>query len=441
VIDYPKALENLRDAVNLYPKIKEALVELIDVALQMGRIEEAKKWIEVAEKEEIFPARIAFLKGLTLKKEGKNMEAMESFEKAKALDEALSQAADFQIALCYLEERKLQEARERFQASILRLPGTDLAYYARRYQELVEERMFIEKPLRVTLGAYGNYDSNVILSPDDATVRPREITDESSYGLITTARMDYAPSLEGPWLFNATGTFYGNFHDRFSDTHDLISTDIAFAPGYNFGTWALNAVGDYSYSWLRSGSYGRYADDLNLGLLLRAAVGENHLVEIFEAYWRREFFQEPLSPEEDRNGDGLRAYASWIWGYKKGGFFNPRFEYRLMDTQGRNWDNQTFRFSLNVLIPLKDKVALQLYGEATRQDYDNIYSITEDPSFGFGPPRARKDKLYQVSAALNWEFYRHTKLVLQFIAIDNDSNLIFFDYDRQIYLAGVEYTF
>ena len=62
------------------------------------------------------------------------MEAIESFERAKALDESLSQAADFQIALCYMEERKLKEAKEQFQASVLVRPGTDLAYFARRYQ-------------------------------------------------------------------------------------------------------------------------------------------------------------------------------------------------------------------------------------------------------------------------------------------------------------------
>ena len=33
-------------------------------------MEEAKKWIEVAEKEDIYPAKIAFLKGLILAKEG-----------------------------------------------------------------------------------------------------------------------------------------------------------------------------------------------------------------------------------------------------------------------------------------------------------------------------------------------------------------------------------
>jgi len=42
MMDYPKALENFRDAVTLTPKIKQALIELIDVAVQLQKLEEAK---------------------------------------------------------------------------------------------------------------------------------------------------------------------------------------------------------------------------------------------------------------------------------------------------------------------------------------------------------------------------------------------------------------
>ena len=52
VIDYPKALTHLKDAVTLTPRIKEAVVELIDVLIQVGNLEEAKKWVGVAEGEE-----------------------------------------------------------------------------------------------------------------------------------------------------------------------------------------------------------------------------------------------------------------------------------------------------------------------------------------------------------------------------------------------------
>jgi hypothetical protein len=76
-----------------------------------------------------------------------------------------------------------------------------------------------------------------------------------------------------------------------------------------------------------------------------------------------------------------------------------------------------------VLIPLREREALQSYGEAARQYYNNIHSITVDIPI-FGPPRARKDRLYQGSVALTQEFHKHTKPVLQFIAMENDSNVV-----------------
>ena len=165
VLDYPSAFVHLQDAVTLHPRIKEAVVELIEVALQLNKLQTAKEWIYIAEREEIFAARIAFLKGLALKKEGKNTEAVASFERAMSLDETLAQAAEVQIAMCYLEERKLKTAKETFRAAVLLDPTSDLAAYARQYQDLVEERMYMERPLRVTLGAYASMTQTWFFCP------------------------------------------------------------------------------------------------------------------------------------------------------------------------------------------------------------------------------------------------------------------------------------
>ena len=132
MLDYQKALEHLRDAVTLTPRIKEALVEIVEVLYQIyevGKPEEAEKWIKVAEEEKIFPAKIAFLKGLLLQKEGKNLEAVESFEKAKGLDKTLAQSADIQIALCYLKEKDLKKAKGRFQIAVQHDPQSDLGRF------------------------------------------------------------------------------------------------------------------------------------------------------------------------------------------------------------------------------------------------------------------------------------------------------------------------
>lgn len=437
VPDYPNAMANLEDAVTLQPKIKEALVELIDVAIILDKREEANKWIGVAEQEQIFPAKVAFLKGLLLKKEGKNQEAIESFQKSMQLDTTLTQSAEFQIALCHLQERELKKAKEQFQAAVLHGPDSDLASFARRYQDMVDKRIFQERPWRFTLGAFGFYDTNPVLAPEGGPGIPT-MGDEDSFGLATSARVDWVPVLKGPWLFNAQYYFRGNFYENFSTTHNLITNGLYVTPGYNFGEQALNLVASYEFSLVGTDLH-RYNSNANIGPLYRRILHPKHVLEVFGGYNRQKYYQTPPSPQEDRNGDGFRGYLSWFWTYMPGGFFNLRYDYLDDNTDGTNWDATGNQISANLNYPLREDLRLQLSGLVLWQDYDNINTATLVP--GFGPPRAREDTFYQWSIALSWEFIRNLSLVAQFIAINSDSNIIFFDYDRQIGLLGVEYRF
>ncbi len=431
VMDYQKASEHLSDAVTLTPRIKEALIELTEVLYLWGKLDEAKKWIEIAEKEEIFPARIAFLKGLVLQKEGSNLEAVESFEKAKSLDATITQAVEVQIALCYLKERKLKKAKDRFQAAIQHDPQSDLAGFARRYEDLVEKRIFLERPVRVTLGLFGQYDTNVVLKPTEASLAA-DVTDEESYATTTTIRVDYVPIIEGPWIFNAQYSFYGNFHDKHSTTHDVISNGIYIAPGYNFGKYALNLAVRYNHTLVRNPSYKKYVDSFSAGPLLRTLVGKNNILELYAGLDKKEYFRPPLSPEEDRDSNTLSTYISWIRLFKDGAFFNLKYEFSDVDADGRNWENNGHRFSANTSIPLIEKLKLQVSGQAFLQDYKYTHTTFD---------KEREDKIYQGSLGFTREFFESANLVLQYTKTRADSNIGIYDYKREVYTAGVEYRF
>ena len=138
---------------------------MIDILNQLEQLDEAMKWVVVAERNNIFPAKTAFLKGMIMSKKGQYAGAVSSFEKSKQLEKSYTQAADFQIAVAYMQDRNYAKARERFQASITQDPLSDLASFARRYQDIVEEQSFLQRPLRVTLGVTGQYDTNMLQEP------------------------------------------------------------------------------------------------------------------------------------------------------------------------------------------------------------------------------------------------------------------------------------
>jgi Tfp pilus assembly protein PilF len=434
LMDYPKALPHLRDAVTLEPRIKEALVELIEVLYHLydqDKIDEAKRWIQVAEREDIYSAKIAFLKGLILAKEGKNADAREAFERAKSLDNSLAQSADVQIALTHLGENELKKAKARLTIAIQQDPTTDLAGFARQYQDLVERRIEMERPVRITFSTFGQYDTNVVLKPVEGSFAP-DITNEESRVLTSALRLDYLPVLEGPWIFNAQYAISGNWHQRFSTSHDSISNGLYMAPGYNFGKSAVNLALRYNHALVRDPSYKRYVDVFSAGPLYRTLLRENQILELFAGYSRSEYAEPPFIPQEDRDSDRFNTYANWVWLFKKDAFFNLKYEYSKEDTDGANWVNSGHSFALALTLPLIEKLSLQLSGEAILQDYRNVHS-----EFGV----ERDDEYYTGTAGLSFALIRNLNLIAQYTRIRADSNLAIYEYKRSIYAAGFEYRF
>ena len=431
MMDYPKAAVHLEEAVTLTPKIKEALIDLIDVLIQLDRLDEAGKWLAVAEQQEIYPAKTAFLRGLYRQKQEKDDQAVEAFEKARSLDPSLGQAVDFQIGIIYLKQKKLGLAKERFETVYVKDPLTDLGTFARQYQDILETREFLERPFRFTLGVFGQYDTNLVLKPIDASLTP-SVTGEDVYTLVSSFRAEYVPRLEGPWMFSAQYAFLSNIHNKFTHTHDSIGNTLSVTPGYDFGGFSLNLAATYTHVLLRNPDYEGYLGYLNVGPLLRTPLGEDKILDFFFGYLNKNYFEAPLLDAENRDSNGLNPNLSFYWFFRDNAFLNFRYEFVKEDTEGANWDYNGNRFTLSVSYPILEKVTLQLYGEYFHQDFRNTHTI-----FGV----KRKDRVYTGSIGLIWEFYRNTNLLLQYNRIQADSNIPLYEYNRDLYTLGIEYRF
>ena len=430
-MDYEKAVAPLTDAVTLTPKVKEALIELIDVEMQLGKIDEAKKWIGVAEQENVLPAKTAFLKGLILTEEGNNKEAAASFEKAKSLDPTIAQASDIQIALSHMRESELKDAKKSFESAITLDPQTDLAGFARQYLARVQETIAAQRPFHFTLSLFGQYDDNMVLKPTEEALAAN-VTNQASRVLNSSFRVTYSPTMQGQWLFNAQDAVTSSLHTKHIHTHDSLSNSISITPGYNFGKFALNLSTSYTYSLVRAPSYKKYSGSLAVGPMMRIALTGDQLFEFFSGYSNNKYFQPVYSPDEDRSSSGVSDYASWVWLFKKDSFLNLRYQFSSQNAKGRNWGYISHSFSANAVLPLSEKVKLQLSGQITNQGYKNTHSTFNVK---------REDNIYNLSAGLSWEFYKDTSLVAQYTRDRNDSNIGIYDYTRNTYTMGMEYRF
>jgi predicted negative regulator of RcsB-dependent stress response/predicted porin len=454
ILDFPKAEENLRDAVTLTPKIKEALLDLADVLYQQGKLEESKHWIDIAEKEHIFPARTAFFKGLILVKENKNNGAIAAFEEAKKLDPSFTQAAEFQIGVCLIKEKKLDLAKARFQAVVTSDPLSDLAAFAREYQEMVNERLYIERPLHLTVGILGGYDTNIVSRPVEA-IPGVDITDEAGSTLSTSVRLDYTPKIEGPWLFNARYSAASAVNSKHTHSHDSFANSFSASPGYNFGRFAVNLNASYTNVLLRtdpnppptgdtSPGYKRYLDYTSIGPAIRAMVNQNNIVEFFAGYDKKNFHnQSPTGPDGVRDSVGPRVYVSWIWLFRENSFLNLRYDYSRENTDGRNWKNKGDRLTANVSFPVLPKEAAKRVGPVTMQLTGSLFlqNYANEVKFSNVITETRKDKVYTGSVGLTWKFWKHASLIAQYTRTESNSNVSLYEYNRDQYQAGFEFRY
>jgi len=453
VLDYQKAATHLRDAATLTPPVKEALVDLIDSLYQTGQLDEALKWIETAEAVGAAPPRVAFLKGLVLARRDKNQEAAAAFEKSKQLEPTLSQAADFQIGIINIKERKLERAKVRFQAIILQDPLSDLAGFARQYLAMVEERLYQERPLHLTVGVIGGYDSNIASNPLDSPAAVN-VTDAKGEYISSSVRLDYSPRLAEPWLFNAQYTAASTVYSKFTHSHDSLANSFSVSPGYNFGRFALNFNASYTNVLLRtdpymaldpemsSPGYKRYLDYISAGPAFRYFMNQEHILEVFIGYDKKNYHHQAVYlPEDERDTAGLREYVSWIWLFRENALLNLRYDFAREHADGRKWDNDSHRVTLNLSLPVTSEETGKRLGPVTLQLTGSAYFQRYSYEVNWPPQETRRDNVYTGSVGLTWRFWKYASLIAQYTRTQSRSNVWMYEYNRDQYALGCEFRY
>lgn len=423
-----EALANLKDAVALKPAVKEAVIELADVLYQLGNMSEALKEVAVAEKEEITPAQTAFLKGLVLLKLGRNIDAVESFKKAKSFDEKLTMAANYQIAMADMQEGRLDEAKEIFKEVVIRDPNADLAQFANQYIDMITKRLKEERPFRAAVGIQYQYDDNVLLKPGDSSVAAG-ITNEADSAAIASLRAEYVPKLKGPYGIKAQYSLYLSKHENLT-THDIQSHTVAIVPTYNFKSSSIGLLTSYNYTFVEDDGYLKtYA----LSPTYTFTLTESQFTQAFLRYQRRDYLKQAIDADENRDGNDYGVGASWFYLIaEKKGFLNARYELNREDTEGRNWEYVGNKFGLGFLYPLTDKLALNLGGEGYWQNYERTHTAFN---------KKREDSTYTFDTMLSYNIYDDIDIQVQYAYIRGKSNIAVYDYDKNVVTVGVEKKF
>lgn len=426
--NYKEALAGLRDAVTYSPKIKGALIELIDCLYQLGQLDEAKRWIGEAEKEGIRPAQAAFLKGLVLIKDGNAKDAIAAFEDAKNLDKSMTQACDYQIGVAHLKGKKFKDARRAFEEVVLVDPSSNMANFANEYMKAIEKREEVMRPLKLTFGVAWQYDDNVVLKPDDTSIAV-DIADKADSREVYTGNAEY------DYRFNDRLGVKGQYFFYYAKQnnlgfYDLVSNTFAIQPSVYFKNSLLTFPCAYNYLLVNDKAY---LSQVTTSGIYNFMVGTWNMGQVFIKYQNKDYLWEPSTPDENRDANDLGGGAGWYFFFAKNkGFLNIRYALNKEETKGNNWDYLGNRASATALIPIFDKLNWTISGDMFLQDFLNTHTIYNVH---------RKDTVYTLSTLLAYKFFKESEIQFQYTYVKDTSNISIYDYTRNIFSVGVEAKF
>jgi tetratricopeptide (TPR) repeat protein len=433
--DLTGAIKNLTDSVTLKPPVLDAYLELADVCHVQGDDAQALKWVQRSEEAGVKPARSEFLKGLILSAQGKSAGALKAFRQAKHLDPSLTQTADFQIAIVMAASRQLPSARDALKAVIAADPNSEIASYAKEYEQSFTRIIENYRTWHLTVGLNYLYDDNAISNPSNAAAKAAigNPTGQRDHAFLGNFRVDYTPMISGDFLFSAQyllqNTQYGNT-DTANENPSTIVNSLTLIPGYAFGSSAFSMPINYTHVLLKEEKYQQL---ISTRPTWSDQINEHNIVQAALTYTRREMLTPALSPDENRDGDIYGVSLGHIFTYgKEGGMAALRYEFNFDKAEGVNWENRGHKLSLNGVIPVCKNVKVNLSGEVTFQDYFNTHTTFLVK---------RNDTTWFGSTGISWNLTDNVMLSAQYAHTTVDSNLELFAYSRNTFSTGIEVGF
>lgn len=431
------AIQDLTDAATLKPPVLDAYLELADAFHVAGDDKQALEWANRSEAAGVRPGQSAFLKGLIHSGQGKGEDAVQAFEKAKRLDTSLAQSADLQIAMVLAGSRKITRARDALRAVVAADPGSEIASYAREYEQSFTRIIESYRPWRAVLGIGYQYDDNAISNPSNAGARAQigDPTGQSDFATLGTLRLDYTPLLSGDMIFNAQyilqSTTYANANTDKKNPSTIINS-LTLNTGYVLGGSVLSLPVNYSHVLLREE---KYQQMIGARPTWSWQLAPQHILQAGVGYTRREMLQDALAPEEDRDANLWGASLGHIFSYgNQGGMAALRYDFNFDAAKGSNWENRGHRVSLNGVVPLTDNLKLNLSGEVTSLNYLNRNLL-------IGNGAKRDDTTWFGTAGLSYSLNKHATLTAQYSHTTAQSNIPVYGYNRNTFSTGLEFGF
>lgn len=442
--DLTEASKNLNDAVTLGTTKSDVHYHLAQTYLNLNKTTKALSSLDNITDPD---GNADFLRAMVLKKQGVNREALILFEDAINKDSSLTQVANYQIGQIHLRQRRYKEAKEVFTDVASLDPNSDMAAFAKRFIDKMEEaKDKPAKPFNFKVGFRAEYDSNIVLKPSDTSVGST-ITGSDGHKQTATASGSYRFGDGSGWQTKVGYAFYGTHHSPRDIT--LSNTNTPNLSDYNFdshtATLSPAFAGEktftsfnliYNYTNVDGE---KYVDSATFNPVVNYLPNKNFMISVKAKAFKKEFAEKPTKAEDDRNSSGGSAGIHFYKFFKdRTAFINLGYDYIAEDTDGDTWDHTINHGVASFVLPIfSGKPKLSAYIDGQEKVFDNEQVLV----VGSTKKEIREDRQYTSSVSYSYSINKHSDFVLQYTRTRNDSNSHIYDYDKFVTSVGMDYRF
>jgi len=451
--DFEAAIAHYRSALALDPDDVDFRFDLGSALLESGKTAEARAEFDKVLAAEPERAYAQLFAGICAYRAGEYRDSLPLLKRAVELDESLRPQALYYTGLSQAHLQDFPAAAGAF-AQVEQSPLSPLSDSARNLARQVAPAG--EPARRWSLGVTAGleYDSN-------PTIAGRTLDSHKDGRGVYRIQGSYL--LYEDERFSATAGYDGYLSSHFDETFVDLMTHVGYlSTSADFDPVSFNLRYDYAYTWIDAFDTKKFRELHRVTPSVSYRESDWGFSQLYFQFHEEDFKRSlllvvappPGVPSTALNRDGQRYVVGFNQFFFPGSYlpeFMPFTYFRIgalgdfRDTDGTEFDYDSWEFSVGFGAELPGEVDLSVLYRLTDRDYrhDSAYFATGLPAPPPPPTAAykRNDLQSRITFELNKALGDHWQVAIAGSFTFNDSNVMLYDYNRDIVGSYLTYRF
>lgn len=345
-------------------------------------------------------------------------EAGSSLKKSLAINPE-NPRTNLELGIFYFNQSAFSEAGDYFDSTKKLAPKTEFSEMAEKYLHIIRQGS-AEKPWALNISLGGQYDSNVLITPDDRPL-PDGVAHKSDWRALFYLKGRYTIFNSKAFESSVGYSLYQSLHSRLSDfdvTRHLFELKglYSITPSVK-----LNGVYSFEYIYLGGDAYD-YAHAFSPSLTLSEGKGFSTVIDYRYRY--SHFMNSDLFTTNSYR-TGSNNLIGITQNIPVAASIAARVGYTRDEdsTKKDYWDYSGDKVFFGLRFSMTYRFFLDFYGEYYKKDYDGVNPLSDSK---------RNDTSRTYSASLTKALSDRYSVTLGQLYTKNSSNIEAYDYNRLI---------